>query len=342
MAQQMNRTSIKQKITLIMFGLFFAILLSEGLFRVAGLFVEPEKNIHRINTKYFKILCLGDSVTYGVGSTNRARYSYPSHLQRILSNKNSDREIQVINYGMPGMNSSQLLNRLENNILEIKPQLIIIMIGMNDSWNFEESNVLKFFNESVFENLYLVCDSILNRLKLYKFVKLLFVFDESIHIATNHNTDILPIKEYKAPLQWSAAEAKSKSFNISLSSPAKGQALYLALRENILKIAQVTESYQIPLIFMKYHSGGLGRPDRALNMIYDEINAHVVDNEAIFKKARKLKMDVKQDKITRIKGEATTVKGWHPNDLGYLLIAKNIYNKMVSMKLINSDRIDYI
>ncbi|HSH89339.1 MAG TPA: GDSL-type esterase/lipase family protein [Ramlibacter sp.] len=69
------------------------------------------------------VLALGDSITFGTGTTPET--SYPVVLAR-LSGWN------VINAGIPGNTSTQALERLPALLDEHKPQLVLVSIGGND------------------------------------------------------------------------------------------------------------------------------------------------------------------------------------------------------------------
>lgn len=69
------------------------------------------------------VLALGDSITYGTGSTPEA--SYPSVLARLSGWK-------VVNAGVPGDVSSGALQRLPGLLREHQPRLVLVGIGGND------------------------------------------------------------------------------------------------------------------------------------------------------------------------------------------------------------------
>lgn len=83
------------------------------------------------------ILCVGDSHTFG--ASVRREGSYPSHLQRLLHTRYPAHEFRAVNLGMPGVNTAYVANRLERQILEIRPQLVIVWAGINNSWNAVET-----------------------------------------------------------------------------------------------------------------------------------------------------------------------------------------------------------
>lgn len=321
-----SKSSIKQKLLLIVFGLLIALLLTEGIFRVGGLIVH-EDNILPTEKKNntYRILCIGDSSTYGLGSTDSEKYSYPAQLHTLLNTKSSNNEFEVINLGVLGINSSQVFNRFKHNILKYNPDMVIIMIGINDGWNLEESNILKYYNESFIKKLFLSLELIVNRLKVYQFLKLVFI-PQDLNISMEGLEDSSSSNELEiAPYN---EETRSKGFRFSYRNPMKASAFYHALNENITSMVKIAESQHIQPVLMTYHARGYGGVNKIINRIYAQLSVPIVDIGSVFKKAKKLELDVRgPDK-------------WHPNDLGYSLIAKSIYNDMISLGIIDVDNIE--
>ena len=79
------------------------------------------KKIHLPQTA--RIVCLGDSLTSGVGAS--AGEDYPSQLANILN-------VEVKNAGVSGDTTSSALNRLNKDVLSQKADLVIILLGGND------------------------------------------------------------------------------------------------------------------------------------------------------------------------------------------------------------------
>jgi len=76
------------------------------------------------------ILCIGDSHTYGADPEE----SYPALLQRHLDEAAPGR-FAVVNLGVPGMNTSQMLARLPLQVARYAPDLVIAWAGANNAWN---------------------------------------------------------------------------------------------------------------------------------------------------------------------------------------------------------------
>ena len=78
--------------------------------------------------KTFRILVLGDSVTFGHGAV----HDYPSLLQGLLEKARPDVEWQVWNLGVPGYNTSQELAHLLEVGPAYHPDLVIVGFFIND------------------------------------------------------------------------------------------------------------------------------------------------------------------------------------------------------------------
>ena len=72
------------------------------------------------------IVCFGNSLTYGYGASSGN--TYPYYLQEKI-------KVQVINAGVNGDTTEKGLERLNKDVLEKNPQLVIIEFGGNDLFN---------------------------------------------------------------------------------------------------------------------------------------------------------------------------------------------------------------
>ncbi|MDD5746067.1 MAG: GDSL-type esterase/lipase family protein [Candidatus Omnitrophica bacterium] len=83
-----------------------------------------------------RLLCVGDSHTYGIGAEKGL--SYPDQLQRMLDKEMGGEYVQVFNAGRPGFNTAMLAQRFNSLLYNFSPQAVIVMSGDNDFWNFED------------------------------------------------------------------------------------------------------------------------------------------------------------------------------------------------------------
>jgi acyl-CoA thioesterase-1 len=82
-----------------------------------------KREIKNIDSRGANIICFGDSITFGYGV--EPGEDYPTALAKLMS-------ISVINMGIDGDTSTEALKRLESDVLEREPLLVIIEFGGND------------------------------------------------------------------------------------------------------------------------------------------------------------------------------------------------------------------
>jgi lysophospholipase L1-like esterase len=79
-----------------------------------------------------RILCIGDSNTYGLWLERDE--AYPKQLEAIWNERIGTPEVEVLNLGFPGTNSSRLRRDLPRMLEVFEPDVVILMIGANDYW----------------------------------------------------------------------------------------------------------------------------------------------------------------------------------------------------------------
>ncbi len=84
----------------------------------------PLQGVHRI-------VCLGDSITqFGDGPTG-----YVGLIRAYLTNVYPPNGIEVLNAGVSGNTSNDELGRFDRDVLQKKPDLLTISVGVNDIWH---------------------------------------------------------------------------------------------------------------------------------------------------------------------------------------------------------------
>lgn len=79
----------------------------------------------------FRILCLGDSWTFGANVSQAD--AYPEQLAVRLRDRFPGAAFEVLNLGVLGYSSFQGLRLMKRRVLELQPDLVIIGYGMNDA-----------------------------------------------------------------------------------------------------------------------------------------------------------------------------------------------------------------
>ena len=79
----------------------------------------------------YRIVALGGSSTYDVSIKDNAD-TFTAQLERLLKEDYGYQDVQVINAGVPGYNSWEILVNLEFRVLDLDPDLVIIYENTND------------------------------------------------------------------------------------------------------------------------------------------------------------------------------------------------------------------
>ena len=77
------------------------------------------------------VLCIGDSHTFGWNVD--AAGAWPARLEQLLASDGSD--WRVANRGAPGKNTETLLEELDEYLALDRPQLVLILAGLNNPWS---------------------------------------------------------------------------------------------------------------------------------------------------------------------------------------------------------------
>ena len=85
-----------------------------------------------------KILFQGDSITDA--DRDRRNYhhlgnGYPKFAAEIISAAHPELEFEFINFGISGNRTGQLFDRLYSDAIAFQPDIISVMIGINDVWH---------------------------------------------------------------------------------------------------------------------------------------------------------------------------------------------------------------
>ncbi len=92
-------------------------------------FREPRRIVPGRVPGVRRVLCLGDSVTFGW--LIEQRQAYPAVLQELLAARAGP--VEVVNTGVPGYSSHQMRRYLERDLLALEPDAIVTYAGINDA-----------------------------------------------------------------------------------------------------------------------------------------------------------------------------------------------------------------
>lgn len=89
-----------------------------------------------------KILFQGDSITDA--GRDRSDYhdlgeGYPKYAAEAIVSKYPDEDFEFINLGISGNQTADLVDRLQSDFIDIQPDFVSILIGINDTWHRAEN-----------------------------------------------------------------------------------------------------------------------------------------------------------------------------------------------------------
>ncbi len=164
---------IKSRFFVFLGGVILCLLLLEVSLRVVGLIYshKSESDSGRNIVSSETILCLGDSLTFGLGAPRG--FSYPAQLQKLLDAPVLSKNYTVVNRGWPGQNTSQLLLRIEGYLQEFKPRIVTLLIGARNQDNFYGFKEYLTKSNSEKRGFFVDLHDSLDTIRLYKFFRLL-------------------------------------------------------------------------------------------------------------------------------------------------------------------------
>ena len=102
-----------------------------------------------------KILFQGDSITDADRNRDDIHdlgNGYPKYAAKYLTDYFPAIDFEFIDLGISGNQTIDLVNRLESDFIDIQPDIVSILIGVNDTWHRAESR--EWLSDEEFENRY--------------------------------------------------------------------------------------------------------------------------------------------------------------------------------------------
>lgn len=265
------------------------------------------------------VLCLGESSTFGIGA--EPMNSYPKQLEKKLKDYYGNDHIKVIAPNHVGNGTSQISARMGGYIRLYNPKLIILMAGVNNEVALTESNIVKFLNGTTTDIIKVKMLIILDSLRSFRFIRNLYMkfvvrsanFKHVRFINGGGRSIFKLLRPPDMPPAWIYAFAKKN-----------GEAFVELWRYDIKKMIEEAKNKNINILLMTYHRNpAYLKSEEYVSMANNEKVLLVRNDEtfeALFKK------EVIEDYLSN--------DGWHPNKLGYSIIAKNAFEYIKSNDLL--------
>ena len=268
----MDTTSLKQKISLIVFGLFLCFFFLEIGLRICGfmfLSLQEHRNHSSLKQKdTYRILCLGESTTAG---------TWPNYLEDYLNQASASLRFSVIDKGIPGVSSGTLVSMLEDNLDKYNPQMVITMMGINDMDTVAANYGIPDTTTTPF----------LKSLRIYKIVKMLYT-----RIVPKIDSPNLCGQSNKAQTQETLQE-REKLLKRNLESDSQNERGYIAIgdyyritgadskAENMYKKAiKINPSNEHPYLALGNYYVDIRQHDRAVKMFKEVLRINPKEPDA--------------------------------------------------------------
>lgn len=107
--------------------------------------------------KKIKLLFQGDSITDAGRDKNSpeslgGEAAYARYAAEYLTQQHPDVEFEFLNLGCGGNQTKDLVERLESDFIEIQPDIVSILIGINDVWHYAQGK--QWLDNDLFEQRY--------------------------------------------------------------------------------------------------------------------------------------------------------------------------------------------
>ena len=105
--------------------------------------------------KKLKVLFQGDSITDAFrdySDYHDLGTGYPKYAAACLKEKYQDIDFEFINLGISGNQTKDLVERLQKDFIDIQPDIVSILIGVNDVWHYAENR--EWLSHDLFEERY--------------------------------------------------------------------------------------------------------------------------------------------------------------------------------------------
>ena len=105
--------------------------------------------------KKIKLLFQGDSITDAgrdYDNYHDLGRGYPKYAADLLKERHPEIEFEFIDLGISGNQTKDLVARLEKDFVDIQPDIISILIGVNDVWHYAADR--QWLDNNLFEERY--------------------------------------------------------------------------------------------------------------------------------------------------------------------------------------------
>jgi len=242
------------------------------------------------------VLCVGDSHTFGLNMPRLA--SYPERLAVLLGQRFAA-PVSVVNRGVPGHNSAQVVAALPEDLRAVRPDVVVILAGINDTWNRDAESGGSDW---------------LGRLKLVRLARVLLAGVTSPHFEVKSDAQgriVVDRGHGEQPVNMGAGAIGVRA----------GEALAASVQAQLRRaLALVREDGARPVLMTYAESqGDFATVNRAVRELAAAEGVLLVDHERDF-----------AEHFAQQGYEALMLNDHHPNARGYALMAEAVDQAMAA------------
>jgi lysophospholipase L1-like esterase len=246
------------------------------------------------------ILCVGESSTYGLWTGPGE--SYPEQLERLLNDCSASVGYRVLQNEGIGSNTAIVLERLPELLRRHRPAAVIFMVGANNFWSLERTHVALFAGEDHVGRAVLATLSVLDRFRVFKLTRM--------------------IKQRLAPAgrePWPPTAERNAFYGRHWSL------FHEILLNDLRRMIHLARAHGTVPLLMTYATGTVR--DEHLE-VAGQLSVPLIDNTPEFQalKERGIVKDYLFD------------DGWHPNQQGYAIVARNAFRVLNEQGVVACDR----
>jgi len=101
---------------------------------------EDEEHEFEKDRGTYRIAVVGDSLTFGMFIEQNETFGH--RLELLLNENVRNRKFETLNFGVPGYNTNQELEVIQNKALAYDPDMILLLFSPNDFTNVSETHAL--------------------------------------------------------------------------------------------------------------------------------------------------------------------------------------------------------
>lgn len=294
------------------------LVLLEFTLRV-GAYVISQRTEGSVGKGQHRILCVGDSFTFGVGVKDEDKY--PAVLERLINEHFSTQKYRVVNLGRPASSSGYVLHSLDRWLRVYRPEAVLLMTG----WNCNDQDIAAYHARTGGEGglTRIKLGLTLNRLRTYRLARYALARLQSAPPESAYrlviSMDLYDFRDYQA---------------VALT--------------NLVRICDKLKQRRIPTVLLTYpqapplanpytdtepyHAIHGTRPIAAADYLFGEPSTKIAVNRVIVHVAESYSIpvaDIAQAFSGHKHAEVFIPEDHHPNAAGNRIIAETVLDTLV-------------